>query len=201
MLNARIAWVPNEWRSSWNRRTGSSARLAALTNRRYRWFDGARVPAALDHFAADRGQVLTGERVERTVAPRLLSSPGPSAQPGGDPSVLGDRRSAELPLALAVRDEVVERAAQRSPIVRQRAGVLVEEPLRRGFGLGLRDEVGRRPARLQPRLAERLARVLAARKPVTQHRDRMLSRLALVLSREADRAVHIPLSLHRDLVS
>jgi hypothetical protein len=64
---------------------------------------------------------------------------------------------------------------------------------------GLGHEIGWRPACLQPRLAERRARVLPARQPVAQQPDRMLLRLAIVLGRETDRAVQIPLSLHRPL--
>src|ERR1019366_2472698 len=165
--------------------------MLSATNDPANMVDGARVPAGVDELGAERSEVLAAEGVQRTIAPGQLIAPRSGAEPPRDPAVLGSRRRAEISLALTVGDEVIERAAQRPAVVGERAGVLVEESLCSGLGLSLRHAFRRRPALLQPRLAERPPRVLAARESVAQNPDRMRSRLALVLGRETDRPVPI----------
>lgn len=124
--------------------------------------DRARIAPSRNELGSDRGQVLGGECVEQSLSPRLIASPGPLAESGGDPPVLGDRRRAQLSLSLAVADEVLEPRWS----VRRSSGSAAACSSRNRWAAAsawaLVKNCRRRPAGLQPRLGERLARVLAA---------------------------------------
>jgi len=147
-----------------------------------------RRPAGAKQLGPHGNEIIGHERIERARVP-AHGAPWTVSEPLADLGVFMQRRAPEPLLNLTDAQEVVYRAPEGPPVVRNGPGVVVKESLSSGVRLRLGHVPGRGPARLEPCLAEHLPRVLAARKPVAELPYRDIAPLAAVRLREPHRAV------------